>query len=223
MKEIIERLVLVGLVGPWAGVQATDNLAFDIMSPVVRLEAPKWSGSGFAVARGKLGTYILTNNHVIEGLQKINVKIFYWNLEKTQIIGWYMVEGKVVARSSGADLGLVLIPSYFRIPIAEIQDVPLRILDPAFAVGCGLGQDPQIYRGAIIDQDWDCGESPACAGLVQMDCHIVKGCSGGPLFVQSGEKWVVVGVVCFGFSSTEMNYAVPAKKVLEFLSRCGTM
>ena len=75
----------------------------------------------------------------------------------------------------------------------------------------------------LIDQDWDCEKEVWCTDLVQTDCHVVPGCSGGPLFVQHENKWVAVGVMVSGFQGTRMTFAIPAKKVLEFLSRYDIM
>ena len=203
--------VLPGLTGPFARADE----AYDVMAPVVKLEAPSWSGSGFAVKRDDNGTYILTNAHVVRGLKKINVKIFYWNEQKTKIVGWYMVEGKVVKVFDNADLGIVWISPWVALPVAEIAVAKdLRILTPAMAVGCGLGEDVQIYRGVITDQEWDCKSGKQdCTDLVQTDCHIVGGCSGGPLFVQHEGRWVVIGVMNSAFSGTRMTFAVPIWKL----------
>ena len=197
------------------------GLAYDVMSPVVKIETSRGFGSAVAVAENKSSTTLITNWHIVENDRKVTVRAFFWNDEHTQILGWFTTEATVLISKKDIDLALIQIPAYFKLPTAPIHVAKdLRLLTPVMAVGCGMEEDVQIYRGVITDQDWDDPKgAPSKQDLIQSDAFIQPGCSGGALWAQVGEEWKVIGITVGGFIGTAMTFSIPISRVFQLLEK----
>jgi S1-C subfamily serine protease len=190
--------------------------AYTTMGPVVKVESSVGTGTAFAISEGAGKTVLVTNWHVVRDDKKVVIKAFFWNKGRTKILAWYKLEGKVLSTHEALDLVLLTIPSVFEIPVARLSDAhELEILTAVLAVGCGLGEDVQIYRGVIIDQEWDSPTDSHSQNLIQTDCFIQPGVSGGPLWEFRNGRWQVIGIMCRGFRGTSMTFALPISRLIK--------
>ncbi len=136
-------------------------------------------GSGFIIEPSGV---ILTNNHVVEGADKITVKLFGGKEFKATIKG----------RDSKTDLALIQItdppPD---LPFLKLGDSDaVRVGDWVMAVGNPFGLSHTVTQGIISAKGRVIGAGPY-DNFLQTDASINPGNSGGPLLNLQGE---VVGI-----------------------------
>jgi serine protease Do len=173
-------------------------------------------GSGFVIDKDG---HILTNNHVIEGADKITVRFS----EKEEY------EAKVVGKDKLTDIALIKIDAKKELPTVALGDSsalrvgqivmaignPGGVLDRTFTVGhvSGLGRKVPELGGRIAPQWQD---------FVQTDAAINLGNSGGPLVNVNSE---VIGInTAMGMGAENIGFAVPinfAKEILPDLKAKG--
>ncbi|MDK9700363.1 MAG: trypsin-like peptidase domain-containing protein, partial [bacterium] len=151
-----------------------------------RMRTPKQSssGSGFIVGTDGL---ILTNNHVVEGADRIMVK-FEEGKELT---------AEIVGRDPDTDLALIKVKETFS--DAEVinwgDSEKLKVGEWAIAVGNPFGLDWTVTVGVISAKGRSnlpiAGGGPAFQDFIQTDASINFGNSGGPLLNIHGE---VIGI-----------------------------
>ncbi len=142
--------------------------------------APQKSlGSGFII---NSDGYILTNNHVIEGADEIQV----------QLDGKKKVKAKIVGTDPKTDIAVIKIEQPVPgLNVAILGDSDkLRVGDWAMAVGNPFGLDHTVTAGIISAKGRVIGAGPY-DDFIQTDASINPGNSGGPLFNMQGE---VIGV-----------------------------
>lgn len=169
-------------------------------------------GSGFVIdASG----YIVTNNHVIEQADQINV-IFP---DDTQL------EAEVIGRDPKTDLALLKVEPKKPLPSLKFGDSDdMRVGDWVIAIGNPFGLGGSVSAGIISARSRNINAGPF-DDFLQTDAAINRGNSGGPLFNIDGE---VVGVNSAIFSPTGGNvgigFAIPsalAEPVLDQLQEYG--
>jgi len=134
-------------------------------------------GSGFVISDDG---YIVTNNHVIEGADEINIEFF--NGET--------LEAEIVGTDPNTDIALLKVESD-----APLKPVPFGNSDDAavgdwvMAMGNPLGQGFSVSAGIVSARNR--ALSGTYDDYIQTDAAINRGNSGGPLFNMDGE---VVGV-----------------------------
>ncbi len=134
-------------------------------------------GSGFVISEDG---YIVTNNHVIDGADEIEVEFF--NGES--------LPADVVGTDAQTDIALLKVESD-----APLQPVPFGNSDDAsvgdwvMAMGNPLGQGFSVSAGIVSARNR--ALSGTYDDYIQTDAAINRGNSGGPLFNMEGE---VVGV-----------------------------
>jgi serine protease Do len=167
-------------------------------------------GSGFLVdATG----YIVTNNHVIEGAERIEITMN----DGTQFLA------RVVGRDPKTDLALVKIDSDQPLPYVALgNSAKARIGDWVLAVGNPFGLGGSVNAGIISARGRDIQSGPY-DDYIQIDAPINRGNSGGPLFDAAGN---VIGVNTAIFSPSGGNigigFAIPAETVAEVVSDLRT-
>lgn len=158
-------------------------------------EAPvKSLGSGFIInAEG----YILTNNHVIEGADEIQVTIE----------GKRKYNAKVVGSDAKTDIAVIKITDKANLPFVPLGDSDrLRVGDWVMAVGNPFGLDHTVTVGIVSAKGRVIGAGPY-DDFIQTDASINPGNSGGPLFNLQGE---VVGVnTAIVASGQGIGFAIP--------------
>ncbi|HKE57218.1 MAG TPA: DegQ family serine endoprotease [Pyrinomonadaceae bacterium] len=172
-------------------------------------------GSGVIVSSDG---YILTNNHVIAGAEKI----------KVQLTDNRAFDGKVVGSDAPSDLAVVKIEANGLpvLPLGNSDDV--RVGDVALAVGNPLGVGQTVTSGIISAKGRQTGSSDGSyEDFLQTDAPINQGNSGGALVNTNGE---LIGINSQILSPSGGNigigFAIPsnmAKGVMDQLIKSGNV
>lgn len=134
-------------------------------------------GSGFVISADG---FIVTNNHVIEGADEIEIEFF----DKTRL------KAKLVGRDTKTDIALLKVESTKDLPYVSFGDSDgMRVGDWVMAMGNPLGQGFSVSAGIVSARGREL--SGSYDDFLQTDAAINKGNSGGPLFNMDGQ---VVGV-----------------------------
>ncbi len=135
-------------------------------------------GSGFIIHKSG---YILTNAHVIENSDSLQVKLSTGGLFKGKLIGMDRV----------ADLALIKIDSPNPRPVIPLgSSEELKPGDWVMAIGSPFGLDLTVTVGIVSAKGRSLGATPY-DDFIQTDTPINPGNSGGPLINTQGE---VVGI-----------------------------
>lgn len=142
------------------------------------------SGTGFVYKVNNNDAYILTNNHVIEGGNSVNVTFTNGNVINTEIIGADALSDIAVLKVKKSDI----------ISVAEIgKSDNLRVGDTSFAVGAPLDSiySWTVTRGIISGKDRMVevklnNNGDYVMKVLQTDAAINSGNSGGPLCNANG-------------------------------------
>jgi serine protease Do len=134
-------------------------------------------GSGFVISADG---FIVTNNHVIEGADQIEIEFF----------GGNRLEAKLVGADAKTDIALLKVESPEPLPfVAFGNSDTMRVGDWVMAMGNPLGQGFSVSAGIVSARGREL--SGTYDDFLQTDAAINKGNSGGPLFNMDGQ---VVGV-----------------------------
>jgi serine protease Do len=134
-------------------------------------------GSGFVISADG---YIVTNNHVIEGADEIEIEFF----DKTRL------KAKLVGTDTKTDIALLKVEAPSALPFVAFGDSDvMRVGDWVMAMGNPLGQGFSVSAGIISARGREL--QGTYDDFLQTDAAINKGNSGGPLFNMEGQ---VVGV-----------------------------
>ncbi len=169
-------------------------------------------GSGVIVSREG---YILTNDHVVEGVTDIQVTLGDGRT----------LPGKIVGTDPDTDLAVVRVAASGLTPItfgiseqATVGDIVLAIGDP-FSVG------QTVTMGIISATGRDIGNASPFSTFIQTDAAINPGNSGGALVDTNGN---LIGINTLIFSRSGgyqgIGFAIPvslAKKVMEQIIETG--
>ena len=152
------------------------------------------AGSGFIIdADGS----ILTNNHVIEGAERITVKLSDGRNLRAHVIG----------ADPDTDIALIKVDGQIGLPVAPIGDSSsLRMGEWVCAIGNPLGYEHTVTVGVVsylgrklFDASLD--------NYIQTDAAINFGNSGGPLINARGE---VIGInAAISSRASNIGFAVP--------------
>jgi 2-alkenal reductase len=163
------------------------------------------SGTGFII---RADGYIVTNAHVVEGSQALEVVFHDGRSVDATLIGYDTVTDLAVIRVEGD------VPA-----VAAIGDSTLlRPGDRVIAIGSALGSYTNTVTEGIISA---LGRSlqaaagaPALEDLIQHDAAINPGNSGGPLFTLDGEvvgvNTAVVRRAMSGVTAEGLGFAIPS-------------
>ena len=169
-------------------------------------------GSGFIVDATGL---IVTNNHVVEGADTIEVHMQDDTILKAELVG----------RDPKTDLAVIRVKPVKPLPTVNFGDSDhLRIGEWVVAIGNPFGLGGSVSLGIVSARNRDINAGPY-DDYIQTDAAINKGNSGGPLFNLKGE---VVGINTAIFSPTGgsvgIGFSVPAntaKNVVDQLVKYG--
>lgn len=159
--------------------------------------------------------YIITNNHVIEGMTRIQVVLDDGTTYDAHLIG----------ADSRSDLAVIKIDAT-DLPAAEFGDSEkLEQGDPAIAIGnpAGLQLQNTVTYGIISAINRDIIVEDRAMTLIQTDASINPGNSGGPLVNEFGQV-IGINTIKVGISYYEgLGFAIPmntAKPIIdELISR----
>jgi serine protease Do len=169
-------------------------------------------GSGFIISADGI---VVTNNHVIEGAEEIEV---------------YLTDGTrlpatIVGKDDKTDLAVLKVDAGHELPFVEFGDSDSAVVgDWVMAIGNPFGLGGSVTLGIVSARNRDIQSGPYDQ-FIQTDAAINQGNSGGPLFDMEGK---VVGIntaiIARGGSSLGIGFAVPmnlAKPVIDQLAEFG--
>ncbi|HVV89410.1 MAG TPA: trypsin-like peptidase domain-containing protein [Solirubrobacterales bacterium] len=169
--------------------------------------------------------HILTNNHVIEGANKIEVKLGESDHEYT---------AEVVGTDPGSDLALLKVeaPSKELDPLTLGDSAKMEVGDPVVAIGNPFGLDRTVTAGIVsaLQRQIQAPNGFSIDNVIQTDAAINPGNSGGPLINSAGEVIGINSQIETGGSGSDGNvgigFAIPintAKEVIHELETKGTV
>jgi serine protease Do len=157
-------------------------------------------GSGFFISADG---FAVTNNHVVDGADKVEVTTDDGKTYKAKVIG----------TDARTDLALIKVEGASNLPFAKLSDGKPRIGDWVLAVGNPFGLGGTVTAGIVSASGRDIGNGPY-DDFIQIDAPVNKGNSGGPAFNTEGE---VMGVNTAIYSpsggSVGIAFAIPASTV----------
>lgn len=176
------------------------------------------TGTGFIYKKDKNNAYIMTNNHVIEGADTVEVEFN----DKSEKISATIVGGDVYA-----DIAVLTIKDsneYKAVEIGNLDEIKLG--DTIFTVGSPMGIN---YKGTVtkgilsgkermVEVNLTSSKSDYYMKVVQIDAAVNPGNSGGPLCDVSGN---VIGIISLKIVQDEvegMGFAIPINDALKYAS-----
>lgn len=173
-------------------------------------------GSGIIIGQTDSELLILTNNHVVEGNEKLTVSF----------VDNESVEANVKGTDSTKDLAVVAVKisdvkdsTMDEIAVATMGDSSkLEVGEQVIAIGNALGYGQSVTSGWISALNRTIStDDMTGSGLIQTDAAINPGNSGGALLNMKGE---VIGINSAKFASNAvegMGYAIPISKAQPIL------
>ena len=165
------------------------------------------SGSGFVLTADG---YILTNQHVIEGSDSITVSFYDGSSMEAQLIGY----------DASNDIAVLKVEATGLTPVVLGDSDNLNVGDTVVAIGNPLGELTfSLTAGAVSALEREVTTSTGVTmNLMQTDCAINSGNSGGALFNLYGE---VIGITNAKYSSSSsseasidnIGFAIPANNI----------
>jgi len=149
--------------------------------------------------------YILTNYHVVEGVQRIQVTLADGN----------MLIARVIKHDPGTDLAIIKVDAADELPVIAIgTSSDLMPGEPVMAVGNAYGYEHTVTRGIIsaLHRAVQVSDAQFYDDLIQTDASINPGNSGGPLLNIDGE---MIGLnVAVRAGAQGIGFAIPADKAM---------
>ncbi len=177
------------------------------------------SGSGVIYEVDKHYAYIVTNNHVIEGAEKIEVSLESGDTTTAQLVG----------QDALTDLAVLKIDAKYAKTVLEFGDSDaVRAGDQVVAIGNPLGLDfsGTVTKGIIsavnrsIPVQTSAGEW--ALNVIQTDAAINPGNSGGALLNAAGE---VIGINSLKIAQNGvegLGFAIPSNEVVPLIEEMTT-
>lgn len=176
------------------------------------------SGSGIIVKQTDNELLIVTNNHVVEGANKLIVKF----IDKQE------VEATIKGTDSAADLAVISVDindvkksTKKQIKIAQLgSSDDIKVGQMSIAIGNALGYGQSVTVGYISAKDREVAtdNNNSKMVLLQTDAAINPGNSGGALLNINGE---VIGINSAKYSATAvegMGYAIPISRATPIIN-----
>lgn len=164
------------------------------------------SGSGFILsAEG----YIITNYHVIEDADSVTVTTYAGDSYKAEVIGY----------DASNDIAVLKIEAEGLVPVILGDSGNMNVGDDVIAIGNPLGELTfSLTSGSVSALDREVTINNTAMNLIQTDCAINSGNSGGALFNMYGE---VIGITnakysnssASGASIDNIGFAIPINSV----------
>ena len=174
------------------------------------------AGSGFIITEDG---YILTNYHVVEGAKDISVKMYSGESYDAELIGY----------DDSNDIAVLKIDASGLKPVTFGDSDAVVVGEDVVAIGNPLGElNFSLTRGVISALDRRMSFSGNVSlKLIQTDCAINSGNSGGALFNMYGE---VIGITNakmsgysgFGAAVESIAFAIPVNTVMDIVEQIMT-
>ena len=171
------------------------------------------AGSGFILSSDG---YILTNQHVIDGANSIKVAMYDGKTYQAKLIG----------EDASNDIAVLKIDATGLTPVTLGNSDTLKVGEDVLAIGNPLGELTfSLTKGAVSALDRSVTlSSGVTMNLIQTDCAINSGNSGGALFNLYGE---VVGITNAKYSSNgysgeasidNIGFAIPINQIKDIVN-----
>ncbi|WP_423229754.1 DegQ family serine endoprotease [Thermithiobacillus plumbiphilus] len=166
-------------------------------------------GSGFIISHDG---YVVTNAHVIQNADKVDVRL----TDRRQF------EAKVIGKDERTDIALLKIPGN-NLPVVRIGD-PEKVKVGAWvaAIGAPFGFENSVTSG-IVGAKGRSIPNESYVPFIQTDVAINPGNSGGPLFNMDGE---VIGVNSMIYSRTGgfmgLSFSIPIDIAMRVVNELRT-
>jgi serine protease Do len=160
------------------------------------------AGSGFIIDRSG---HILTNHHVIQGAERIAVKLSDGRSLRARIVGM----------DPDTDIALIKVDAAEPLPVAPIGDSDrLRVGEWVCAIGNPLAYEHSVTVGVVSYIGRKLFD-PALDNYIQTDAAINFGNSGGPLINSHGE---VIGInAAISSRASSIGFAIPVNQATAIL------
>jgi S1-C subfamily serine protease len=166
------------------------------------------TGSGFVIdSEG----HLLTNNHVVEGADRIQVKL---GASDTTY------QAKVVGADPATDLALLDVeaPASQLHPLTLGHSSDMEVGDPVVAIGNPFGLDRTVTSGIVsaLQRQIEAPDGFSITNVLQTDAAINPGNSGGPLIDANGEVIGINSQIATGGSgggNVGIGFAIPIDTV----------
>ncbi len=161
--------------------------------------------------------YIVTNNHVIEGAQSLEV--LFDNGDKAA--------ATVVGADAANDLAVIQVTGKTMPAVAQFGDsTTLQVGEPVIAIGAALGDFQDTVTVGVVsalNRRVDASANQSLQGLIQTDAAINHGNSGGPLLNADGQvigiNTLVVRSDPAGDVAEGLGFAIPSSTVKQVVSQ----
>ncbi len=176
------------------------------------MSATPGQGSGSGSVIDKRG-HILTNFHVVEGAQKIEVTFASNN----------SYPAKVVGHDAEQDIAILQVdaPAAELVPIEMGRSDNLRVGQQAYVLGNPFGLDGTLTTGIISSLNRTLGsriEGRSMKSIIQTDAAMNPGNSGGPLIDSSGRMiGMNVAIASNSGQSAGVGFAIPVNRITQMI------
>src|SRR5881397_2413706 len=161
-------------------------------------EPRRSTGSGFVIDPSGL---IVTNAHVVEGAESIQVRLSDGR----------RFAGNLVGRDTRVDLALIKIQNATNLTVLPLGDSNrLRVGEFVLALGHPFGLEQSVSFGIVSRKGAPLTVAAPGFDFIQTDAAINPGNSGGPLVNVAGE---VIGVNSMAARNGSIGFAIPASLV----------
>ena len=163
------------------------------------------NGSGFFISSNG---YILTNYHVIEDVQEIDIETH----------DGHKYKGKIIGYDEGADLALLKINNrkdekFSYVKFGKSDDTSIG--DHVIVIGGPYGYKSSVSSGIVSGKSREDYRVDNIGEFIQIDAPSTHGNSGGPLFNTKGE---VIGMITWGYEhESVLNFALAEKTMRDVL------
>lgn len=181
-------------------------------------------GSGAIYKKDGQFAYVVTNNHVVDGAEKLEVILSNGK----------RLEGELIGADAYSDLAVIKISSENIQTIGQFADSStLTLGEPAIAIGSPLGSQyaNSVTEGIVsglsrtVTSTNDQGQTLS-TNAIQTDAAINQGNSGGPLINIQGQ---IIGINSSKITSSRTNvavegmgFAIPSNDVIAIISQLET-
>jgi len=174
------------------------------------------TGTGFIYKKADKKAYIMTNNHVIDGADKVQIE-FNDSSER--------VDAEILGGETYSDVAVLTIKDNNEYVSVETGDsASIKLGDTIFTVGSPMGVS---YKGTVtkgilsghdrlVEVNLSGTTSDYYMKVMQIDAAVNPGNSGGPLCDVSGK---VIGIISLKIVQDEvegMGFAIPIEDALEY-------
>ncbi len=171
------------------------------------------TGSGFAFKEDKNITYVMTNNHVVSGGNKVVLTLP--NDEE--------IEATVVGKDAYTDIAVLKINTNSNLKVSKLSSINnIKVGDTVFAVGAPLGKQfkSTVTRGILSGKDriveTTSNNEDLLMNVIQTDASINPGNSGGPLCDASGNVIGVTSLKIVESSVEGIGFAIPIDDAVNY-------